>query len=338
MPKVSVIIPVYNAKDYIKRCLDSVCNQTLKDIEIICVNDASTDNSLEILNGYVKKYSNIKVIDCETNGGESKARNIGLDNATGEYLAFLDNDDSVDLDFYEKLYTLANAKNLDIAKADCFEISIDGKKIKQDDNAQIKNNDKFAFVTHWWTAIYKREIILKNNIKFREDIILGGDIIFLNEVLLNSKTFDMIDNAYYYHYQQKNSGDSEILSLEKIVSAVKSYSIIIKNLKANYPQNVSEIGFNYAIKYYLYAIYTKFERNHSIPVIQVCVNMLFDLLDILKDIFNFENLLDLCPQVIYYYMKNDKNGLENFMLKNKKFNPLQVVMYKHKLKLLKENN
>ena len=287
---------------------------------------------------YAQKYTNLKVIDCKTNGGESKARNIGLDNATGEYLAFLDNDDSVDLDFYEKLYTLANTKNLDIAKADCFEISIDGKKIKQDDNAQIKNNDKFAFVTHWWTAIYKREIILKNNIKFREDIILGGDIIFLNEVLLNSKTFEIIDNTYYYHYQQKNSGDSENLSFDKIASAIKSYSIIIKNLKTNYPQNVSEIGFNYAIKYYLYAIYTKFERNHSIPVIQVCVNMLFDLLDILKDIFNIENLLDLCPQVIYFYMKNDKDGLENFMLKNKKINPLQFVMYKHKLKLLKENH
>ena len=84
MPKVSVIIPVYNAQDYLGRCLDSVCNQTLKDIEIICVNDCSKDNSLNILNEYAEKYPNMKVIDCKVNGGESVARNIGLDNATGE--------------------------------------------------------------------------------------------------------------------------------------------------------------------------------------------------------------------------------------------------------------
>ena len=82
--KVSVIIPVYNAKDYLRRCLDSIVNQTLSDIEIICVNDCSTDNSLEILNEYAKKHSNIKVIDCKINSGESKARNIGLENAAGE--------------------------------------------------------------------------------------------------------------------------------------------------------------------------------------------------------------------------------------------------------------
>ena len=70
MPKVSVIIPIYNAQDYLERCLDSVCNQTLKDIEIICVNDASTDKSIDILNKYAQRYQNMKVIDCKINGGE----------------------------------------------------------------------------------------------------------------------------------------------------------------------------------------------------------------------------------------------------------------------------
>ena len=83
MPKLSVIIPVYNAQEYLRRCLDSVINQTLKDIEIICVNDCSTDSSLQILEEYALKHKNLKVIDCKVNGGESVARNIGLENVAG---------------------------------------------------------------------------------------------------------------------------------------------------------------------------------------------------------------------------------------------------------------
>ena len=101
MVKVSVIIPVYNAHDYLSRCLDSVCNQTLKDIEIIAVDDCSTDDSLKILREYATKYPQLKVIAHKTNGGESTARNTGLDNANGEYLAFVDNDDTVDAEIVE---------------------------------------------------------------------------------------------------------------------------------------------------------------------------------------------------------------------------------------------
>ena len=107
MSKVSVIIPVYNAEKYLKKCLDSVINQTLPDIEIICVNDCSKDSSLNILKEYSLKDERIKIIDCEQNGGESVARNIGIDNASGDYLAFVDNDDVIDLDFFEKLYNRA---------------------------------------------------------------------------------------------------------------------------------------------------------------------------------------------------------------------------------------
>ena len=86
-PLVSVIIPVYNAEKIVGYTLDSVINQTYKNLEIICINDCSTDNSIEILNEYASKDKRIKVIDCKINGGESKTRNIGLDNATGDYIA-----------------------------------------------------------------------------------------------------------------------------------------------------------------------------------------------------------------------------------------------------------
>ena len=107
MTKLSVIVPVYNAENYLERCLDSLIEQTLDEIEIICVDDNSADKSLEILKKYAKKDERLRYIHCDINGGESKARNIGLDNANGEFIAFVDNDDTVDIDFYEKLYNKA---------------------------------------------------------------------------------------------------------------------------------------------------------------------------------------------------------------------------------------
>ena len=104
MPKISVIIPVYNVEKYLSRCLDSVCSQTFNDIEIICINDCSPDNSAEILQEYAEKDKRIRIINKEKNGGLSAARNSGFAVATGEYIYFLDSDDWIELDFLEKMY------------------------------------------------------------------------------------------------------------------------------------------------------------------------------------------------------------------------------------------
>lgn len=116
MQKVSVIIPVYNVEKYLARCLDSVINQTLKDIEIICVNDGSTDNSAQILEEYAQKDNRVKVVE-QVNGGLSSARNTGMKYVTGEFLGFVDSDDFVEKDFYEKLYNAAKSENAEIACA-----------------------------------------------------------------------------------------------------------------------------------------------------------------------------------------------------------------------------
>ena len=111
MPKVSIVIPVYNVEEYLRRCLDSVVNQTLRDIEIICINDGSTDNSSHILAEYQSKENRLRVIS-QKNGGQSKARNAGLEVATGEYIYFLDSDDYIKTYALEKLYTIAKTNNL----------------------------------------------------------------------------------------------------------------------------------------------------------------------------------------------------------------------------------
>ena len=117
MAKVSIIIPTYNVEEYLEECMDSVVRQTLQDIEIICINDGSTDGSLEILKRYAQNDKRIIIVDKE-NGGYGIGMNIGLDKATGEYIGIVEPDDFVPLNMYEDLYNIAEKENLDFVKAD----------------------------------------------------------------------------------------------------------------------------------------------------------------------------------------------------------------------------
>ena len=118
-PKVSIIVPTYNVEPYLRECLDSICRQTLKDIEIICVNDGSTDGSLAIINEYATRDSRIVVLDGP-NGGYGKGMNRGLDRATGEYIGIVEPDDFIALTMYEDLYAIASEHDLDFVKADFY--------------------------------------------------------------------------------------------------------------------------------------------------------------------------------------------------------------------------
>ncbi|MCM1010129.1 MAG: glycosyltransferase [Fusobacterium sp.] len=126
MPQVSVIIPVYNAEKYLKECLDSVINQTLKDIEIICVDDGSTDSSLEILNEYVSKDNRVRVLS-QVNSGSASARNRAINEATGEYIGFVDSDDYISLNYFSELYQCASVNNADVAATDKIVICENGR-------------------------------------------------------------------------------------------------------------------------------------------------------------------------------------------------------------------
>ena len=116
--KVSVIVPVYNVEKFIDKCLNSIVNQTLKEIEIIVVNDGSPDNSQKIIDKYVKKYPEKVQSFIKENGGQGSARNLGIEKAKGEYISFVDSDDWLDLDALEKMYSLAKKDNSDIVICD----------------------------------------------------------------------------------------------------------------------------------------------------------------------------------------------------------------------------
>ncbi len=183
--KVSIIVPVYNVEKYLRKCLDSLVNQTLKDIEIICINDGTKDNSVEIINEYVKKCPNIILINQE-NQGLGMARNNAMKHAKGDYIAFVDSDDWVDTDMYEVLYNKAIETDADIVECDY--------RMVFENSTKIKNRTLFGSLHTWkkfpivcgkifdwkyvktqvfnglrcmvWNRLYKRSLIFDNNLTF----------------------------------------------------------------------------------------------------------------------------------------------------------------------------
>ncbi len=208
MPKVSVIIPVYNVEQYLERCLDSVCNQTLKDIEIICVNDCSTDNSLQILQEYAAKDSRIRVIDLDKNIGEAAVRNLAFEEIKSEYFGFVDSDDTIDKNFYEVLYNNAEKCDADISKGVIVKYDSDKQEWLIPEwsalNSEIQKNIA-CFINSHTTAIYKTQIIKAHSIKYHEGIHNLVDSYFLLQVIKYAKKFVSTDDVRYYYYTTPNS-------------------------------------------------------------------------------------------------------------------------------------
>ena len=237
VPKVSVIIPVYNTENYLKKCLDSVCNQTLKDIEIICINDCSPDGCLEILKEYASKDDRFKIIDFKENKGAACARNAGIDAAQGEYLGFVDSDDFIDLDFYEKLYHQAILGCADVVKGSDMKIChINGTVEIDEQNWKIRQS-KTNFWCQYTTCIYKKEFIQKNNIKFPEGLLVGEDPVFAIKCAFLSNKIDIVNNAQYYYMRRENSLNSEYWNLEKIKSYMKYIELVTDFVIAQNPED-----------------------------------------------------------------------------------------------------
>lgn len=228
MPKVSVIMPVYNVEPYLGRCLDSLIHQTLSDIEIVCVDDCSTDGSLRVLNEWAAKDVRIKVITSSQNGGAAVARNKGLDVAQGQYLGFVDPDDFIDLCYYEKLYNKAEETGADIVKCVRKIVAKDGQITISLLNDVIRKKGKFQFAYEWQCGLYKASLIFDNHIRFIPEIIKAQDIVFQNAVVLKANKLELIDDAFYYHCMREGSLDAHQISLDKIKSALLAVGYILK--------------------------------------------------------------------------------------------------------------
>lgn len=205
-PTLSIIIPVYNTEKYLVKCLDSVINQTFKDIEIICINDGSTDNSFDILKKYQVIDSRVKILD-KKNGGLSSARNVGIKHAKGKYITFVDSDDFIELNTYESLLSLFNNPKVDLVYFSTQLVIEDSRCRTQDEryfehkytgfvelsNEIIKKMDVCA-----WNKIYKLSIIKKYEIRFPNGLWYEDNPFFWSYALVCDCAFFVDDKFYNY--------------------------------------------------------------------------------------------------------------------------------------------
>ena len=216
--KVTVIIPIYNLEKYLKKCVESLLSQTLKEIEFIFIDDGSNDKSLELLKDLVKKDDRVKIIS-KNNSGVSASRNLAIDLANGEYIGFVDGDDTIDKDMFKKMYFSAKQENSEM-------VICNFKLIKNDKveyNEYLKRysccNLKKFFVEdillklkngYIWNKLYNKEIIQRNKIKFDENVSINEDTIFNLEYLKYVKKISYVDYTLYNYIQRKNSAICKI--------------------------------------------------------------------------------------------------------------------------------
>lgn len=236
-PKVSVLVPIYNVKAYLTQCLDSLVNQTLTDIEIICIDDGSTDGSAAIIQEFQKSDSRIKVI-TKHNSGYGDSMNRGLKKASGKYVAIVEPDDYIDLNAFEKLYDYANTYDADVVRANYY-TNKGGKDTKLAyvdplDAGHIINPRRHSWIFFQapaiWSAIYKREFLLKYDIKF-----LPTPGASYQDTGFNFKVWANATRAYFtteafLHYRIDNESSS-VNNPGKVMNVCYEYEEIEKYLK-----------------------------------------------------------------------------------------------------------
>ncbi len=233
MPKVSVLIPIYNVEKYIPRCAKSLLDQTLQDIEYIFVNDCTPDNSINILNeiieGYPHRKNQIKIIHHSVNRGLAAARNTGIATASGDYIIHCDSDDWVEPEMYEEMYLRAVEDNADIVTCDFFrEKKGETKYVKHyfsnDPDANIKALLNQEVHAYGWSKLIKRSLYIDNHLKYIEGLDLWEDLLMATKTFLIAKKVSCINKALY-HYNRLNSGSLinqfSANSLNQIVRVVK---------------------------------------------------------------------------------------------------------------------
>lgn len=233
MTKLSIIVPVYNVEKYLPKCLESLIKQTLKDIEIICVNDGSMDNSLAILKEFASRDSRIRIIDNQ-HQGVAKTRNTGIEQSTGEYIGFVDSDDYIDIDFFEKLYNSATKSNSDIAIASILKHKnffniYNAKYTKEETAITIQDKiklceDKKHFFFYAWNKIYHSGFIKKNNIKFSEGQIYEDVMFAIKALYYSNKIISVYGTKYHYIEHENSLTKYKDKTGEKEHDLIKAYS------------------------------------------------------------------------------------------------------------------
>lgn len=234
-PVVSIIVPVYNAEKYLRRCIDSVLAQTYQDFELLLIDDGSKDSSGAICDEYAKKVTRVKVFHKE-NGGVSSARNVGLDNAKGEYITFVDADDWIKPLYLEHLLRGIEKSDMVIAYATVFRENdnegVEEKYLEHDitdkNFSLLFEENAMSWHTSPWSKLYKRKIIETHRFRFEVDVHLGEDAIFLYSYMLQTRKIKVVCHTDYCYMSEvigsltkrTNALQSELVAMQKIHSLV----------------------------------------------------------------------------------------------------------------------
>lgn len=256
---VSIIVPIYNKEKYLEKCLDSILGQTYRDLEIILVDDGSTDNSLVICQHYAEKDPRIKIYH-KPNGGVSSARNLGLEKSTGKYISFADPDDFIHSEFIERLEMMLVQSDAEIAYCKMLDVW-EGSDIEH----IPKITDKVCILDarryDWFTpaahkvacgAVYRKSCV--KDIRFSDDLYIGEDTLFLAECIKKASKIVRSESELYYYYRNDQSVTlcdyftgklTEMMAWERIVVLYANESLVQKTAKAGYSQVCRELVVKY---------------------------------------------------------------------------------------------
>lgn len=295
---LSILIPIFNVEKYLKECLDSIVKQSLKDIEIICINDGSTDSSLEIIKVFMKNDSRIKLIN-KSNSGYGDSMNQGLKLASGKYIGIVESDDIADETMFAKLYHLAVTNSFpDIVKSNYYEFwsTIDNRKIRDNIPKHLinkvslprKDSAIHLAIQSIWSAIYRRNFLLNNEIYFNPTPGASyQDVSFYFLTLVQAKSVYCTENAYLNY--RKDNDNSSVKSKDKVYCVVEEFAFIERYLLNH---NVKDLDFLInSLKFEIYL------RNYH----RIDLQYKLEFLKYFRDEFIKENTLNLID--INYFPK-----------------------------------
>lgn len=259
MPKVSIVVPVYNTKKYLEKCLDSLVYQTLDDIEIIVVNDGSPDESQKIIDRYVQAYPNKVQAYVKENGGLSDARNFGISKCNGEYIGFVDSDDYVNLDMYQNMYNKAKEQDFDMVVCDIRYVYENvSKEVSSQVDEDINDLDKIKaqmvnIYPAAWNKIYKKKLF-ENGVLFKKGV-WYEDVEFLYRLFPYIKSIGTIKKTFV-NYVQRDGAITRTFD-ERVYNYIDNFNGIVEFYKAKsfYDEYYSELEYSYVR--YLYMTFIK---------------------------------------------------------------------------------
>lgn len=248
---LSVIVPIYNTSEYLERCIQSLVSQTLKNIEIILIDDGSTDNSLELCKEYEKRYFNVKVYS-KTNSGLGKTRNVGMKLSKGEYIAFVDSDDFISCNMYEYMTKLLIEYGADVAICDYEKVyreeesNLFEKNVR---NTQVQVlNDKYDIIKEYllfkiepfaWNKVFKKNFLIDNKLKYEEDCYYEDLNMTLEALFLARKICST--NRKFYGYFQRESSITHKLTEKHLIDYINRIDKFYMFINTNYDVSKLEI-------------------------------------------------------------------------------------------------